>query len=226
MSTFCFKLFIICVLGFTCLLGAQENPLLLEPIVAINYDANDSYKLNFSFGSRSYIVNDKNFTYQQRHLEINHFSTLKLNPFRSISIGLKYRNRDWFESSSNEFRLTQQFNSNNALRVGRIGHRIRNEQRFFNDKTVFRVRYRFAYDVPLNGTKLDVGEAFLVGYSESLQSFSKKDTPETGQRFALLIGWSITKNSKFQIGVEQRFGNIWNDVETSTFILSQYAIKL
>ena len=88
------------------------------------------------------------------------------------------------------------------------------------------MRYRIALDRPLNGDKLDVGEAYLIIASELLHSMSRSASAFTGNRWTFQIGWAISEDVKFQLGLEHRFGDIFNKVQHSTFILSSAAIKI
>ena len=199
---------------------------LSESAFAINHKVSSKYKMNFALKSRAYIYRDSEFTYEQRQLDLMHFSTFPLNYNHSLSLGIQYRNRDWFDDKSNELRLTQQFNVTKKRLAKRFGHRVRFEQRILDNVTVFRMRYRFAIDFPLNGEKLDLRETYFVGSLELLNSVNKLSAPEVDQRTTIQIGWLFSKDLKLQAGLEYRFEALNIDAEQKLFILTSAILKI
>lgn len=215
----------------TCLLfinGFAQNNFegLGESDFSINHSVSKKYSINGSLRSRYFLFQDANFKYEQRQIDFIHFSTFILNYNNSLSFGLQYRNRDLFSNSSNEFRLTQQYNFNKRTDGIRFGHRLRFEQRIFNTLTVFRPRYRFTVDFPLNGQKLDVGEAYFIGSLEALWSLNKNSKPEFDQRNTAQIGWQLNENLKLQTGLEYRIEAFNIQTEMKLFLLTSAIIKI
>lgn len=222
-NTFCLVLFFL----FCCVASGQNDfRVFSEPEISINHGISSRYKINFSIGSRQFVYADQEYQFKNRQLEVSHFSTYVINGANSLSFGVKYRNRAWFEDSSNEFRLTQQYNFLHASSSLRFGHRFRNEQRFYEDETVFRLRYRFALDVPLNGFQLDVGEAYFVASNEWLYSLSSQEQPLLDTRLNSSIGWLLNKATKFQVGLQYRFENLNVTIEQQLFVLSALVFKI
>ncbi len=197
-----------------------------ESEFAINTDVSDAYQLNFGVRTRYFLYRDSEIQLKTRQIDVVHFSTLKLNYNHDISIGVQYRNRSVFNDIPNELRITQQFNYTKQGFGIRYGHRLRSEQRILSDKTIFRQRYRFAVDFPLNGEKLDIGEAYLVSSMEMLLSLSKSDHPEIGHRTTTQIGWQISKDLKLQTGLEYRFEAFNRDTEYRLFLLTSAILKI
>jgi hypothetical protein len=197
-----------------------------EPLFAVNHKVNDAYKVNFATKARNYVYRNEDFEFKMRQFELIHFSTYSLNSNHSLSGGIMYRFRENFEGRSNELRLTQQYNYAYRPNVVRFGHRLRTEQRITTDRTVHRFRYRFTIDFPLQGEKLDVGEAYFVSNVESLWSVTEAKLPEFDQRFTTQIGWQWTENIKFQTGLEYRFENYNNDTSEILFVLTSVILKL
>lgn len=214
-----------CIIGFNSY--AQNNFTSLgESAFAINHTVSKTYSMNFALRSRYFLYKNKNFQYQQQQIDIYHFSTIKLNFNHKLSFGIYYRNRDRFETGTNELRLTQQFNFTKQKLGVRYGHRIRAEQRIIDNKTIFRQRYRFAVDFPLNGEKLDIGEAYLVSATEGLLSLSKTDKPETDIRISSQIGWQISQKLKLQTGLEHRLEAFNLKAKNNLYILSSAVLKI
>lgn len=216
------------MLPFFCLsLKAQSNfSSLGESAISVNHNVSDTYSVNFAFRSRYVLYNDDGLQYQQQQVDLFHFSTFKLNYYHKLSIGIYYRNRDWFETGSDETRITQQYNYTKQTLGVRYGHRFRAEQRILDTKTIFRQRYRFAVDFPLNGEKLDIGEPYMVNVVEGLLSLSKPDKPETDIRMSSHIGWQITEKLKLQAGLEHRLEAFNLKANNLLFVLTTAVLKI
>lgn len=227
MSMPCIKNLCLLLLSFVCVsITAQSNfSSLGESAVSLNHNISKTYSVNFAFRSRYVLYNDDGLQYQQQ-VDVYHFSTFKLDYYHKLSIGIYYRNRDWFETGSDETRITQQYNYTKQTLGVRFGHRIRTEQRILDTKTIFRQRYRFAVDFPLNGEKLDIGEAYLVNTVEGLLSLSKPDKPETDIRIATQIGWQINENLKLQTGLEHRVEAFNLVAKNNLFVLTTAVLKI
>ncbi|MEW4923311.1 DUF2490 domain-containing protein [Algibacter sp. 2305UL17-15] len=207
--------------------SAQSNfESLGESSVSLNHKVSKEYSMNFAFRSRYVLYNDDGLQYQQQQVDVYHFSTFKLNYNHKLSFGVYYRNRDWFETGSDETRFTQQFNFTKQKLGVRYGHRFRAEQRILDNKTIFRQRYRFAVDFPLNGEKLDIGEAYLVNAVEGLLSLSKPDLPETDIRISSQIGWQITEALKLQTGLEHRLEAFNLTAKHYLFVLTSAVLRI
>lgn len=193
---------------------------------AVDHKVNSSYSINFAARSRYYLYQDSDTHFKKRQLDFVHFSTLKLDYNHSLSFGVQYRFREAFDDNSNELRLTQQFNYIKKNLALRFGHRFRFEQRILDDITIFRSRYRFALDFPLNGEKLDIGESYLVTSMEALLSQSQNINSEIDHRTTAQIGWLISKKLKLQIGLEYRFEAFNLETEELLFILTSAILKI
>lgn len=215
-----------CFAGINTLFSQSEFEGLGETSFAINTDISSNYKVNFAVRSRYYLYQDDDFNFDNRQLDFVHFSTLNLDYNHSISLGVQYRIRESIDGGSNELRLTQQFNYTKKQEATRFGHRVRFEQRILEDLTILRSRYRFALDFPLNGEKLDIGEAYFVGAMEALLSNSKNEKPELDHRTTAHIGWLFSKTLKLQFGTEYRFEAFNLNTEQKLFFLTSAVLKI
>ena len=197
-----------------------------ESGLTLNHKISDYYSVNFSAKARYFLYRDDNLTLENRQLDVVHFSTYKLDYNTSLSFGVQYRQRNNFDGGSNELRLTQQYNYTKQRLAIRFGHRFRLEQRFLEDLTIFRSRYRFAVDFPLVGEKLDIGETYLVTSMEALLSMTKNNKPETDHRTVIQIGFQTSKTLKLQIGLEYRFEAFNLETEHVLFALTSAILKL
>jgi outer membrane receptor for ferrienterochelin and colicin len=221
------RVFILLGLLYCCSCFSQSNfGMLGESGFAVDHKVNSRYSMNFASRSRYYLYQNSDTNLKKRQLDFVHFSTLKLDYNHSLSFGVQYRFREAFGDGNNELRLTQQFNYIKKNLALRFSHRFRFEQRILDDLTVFRSRYRFALDFPLNGEKLDVGESYLVTSMEALLSQSQKLKSEIDHRTTAQIGWLISKKLKLQIGLEYRFEAFNIETEELLFILTSATLKI
>ncbi len=215
-----------CFASLNTLFSQSDFEGLGETSFALNSDINNNYKVNFAVRSRYYLYQEDNFNFENRQLDFVHFSTLNLDYNHSVSLGVQYRIRESIDGGSNELRLTQQFNYTKKREAIRFGHRVRFEQRILEDLTILRSRYRFALDFPLNGEKLDIGEAYIVGSMEALLSNSKYEKPEIDHRTTAHIGWLVSKSLKLQLGMEYRFEAFNLNTEQKLFLLTSGILKI
>lgn len=215
-----------CFTSLNTLFSQSDFEGLGETSFAVNSDINNNYKVNFAVRSRYYLYQEDNFNFKNRQLDFVHFSTLNLDYNHSVSLGVQYRIREYIDGGSNELRLTQQFNYTKKQEAIRFGHRVRFEQRILEDLTILRSRYRFALDFPLNGEKLDIGEAYIVGSMEALLSNSKNEKPEIDHRTTAHIGWLVSKSLKLQFGMEYRFEAYNLNTEQKLFLLTSGILKI
>lgn len=204
----------------------EEFTVFNESSLSFNHKPSKGYTINFSFKGRNYLYNENNAFVKQRHLELGHFSTFSITPKTSLSLGIMYRNRDWFENSENEIRTTLQYNIKSIIYHFRFGHRLRAEQRFYETSTAFRFRYRLAFDIPLNGEKLNIGETYFVGTSEILWTTLRESKPIFDNRWSAQIGWLISTQTKLQTGLEYRFDRLNVGSQQMLFLLTTAVFNL
>lgn len=227
MNTSCIRFLILVILSVNFLSHGQDDlEMLHENAFSIRHSFSKNYNANFELSSRAFTYMDEAFIYTLQQLQISHFSTLKLDLKQSLALGVLYRNREAFEDSSNEVRLTQQYNFKTISRTFRLGHRFRSEQRFYNDFTAFRFRYRFAIDVPLQGLKLDVGETYFILTNEGLLTTTKRDKPEIGYRISPSIGLQASNDLTIEFGVELRLSELNIETKESIFFNTSVDLRL
>ncbi len=210
------------VLGFS-----QSNfESLGETGLSLNYELSNNLKLNSSVRSRYFLYRDSDFKLTNRQIDLVQFISYNVDYNNSIGFGVQYRFREAFDGNSNELRLTQQYNFRKRQRALRFGHRVRLEQRILDDFTIIRSRYRFAIDFPLNGEKVDVGEAYMVMSTEALLSVSNATKPEFDHRTTAQIGWQVSEDLKLQAGLEYRFEAFNIETEQLLFVLTTAILKL
>ena len=195
---------------------------------SVEHDLNSKYNMEHSFRSRYAVYDENGFQYKQLLMEITHFSNLKISNNQTMSLGLNLRNRGWFDTSSNEIRVTEQYEIEIKKTVWRHSHRIRVEQRFYEGFTNFRQRYQYAVDFPLKGTTIEVGEPFLYGSVEALLTLNKDRAPRYNERTTIVIGWKLKKQLMIFVGptVDYQVRTPQYKQQNTLFILTAATLKI
>ncbi len=214
-------------MGPVLLLAQEDFTGYLEPALALNYQVTPTYSHNFSFSPRIYFRQEGETGLRTRHMDLRHFSSVSWGPDGSVGFGILYRFRDNFEPSrEDELRLTQQVNFTSRPGVVRMGHRLRAQQRIQPSRTVHRFRYRFALDGPLEGDKLDVGEAYWIGSLESLLSVGKGIKPQHDIRATSWVGYLWSEGLKIQGGAQYRQEDYTGNSTPVLFFLTSLIVFL
>lgn len=108
-----------------------------------------------------------------------------------------------------EFRLWEQFVSNQYLSRIKFEHRYRVEQRWFNTGYRNRFRYRLSASIPINKPKIEAGTLYGVFYDEVF--FNNKAPNFERNRVAAYLGFQFSKAFAIQTG----FLNQYNITATS-----------
>ena len=216
------KLYIICIcLLFQWSTHAQSSYQLgLLPVLNINKTLVNDIKLNFKTESRQIFYQEEDIGWQYDRIDFSFILSKKTGLNNSIAGGYLLRVRDGSIIS----RTIQQITFNRKYAAFRLAHRFSSDQTFEkSEETTFRLRYRIANQLPLNGQTVDSKEFYLKISNEYLHSFQGK---EYGLeiRLVLIIGYEFTDNNKLEFGVDNRFDSfIDNKLRTrSWFNISWY----
>ncbi|MCS5489119.1 DUF2490 domain-containing protein [Algoriphagus limi] len=191
--------------GFSCLAQRQAFFTGFFPEVAITKKLSNGNKVNFKVENQEIIY--RNFENPEDRWQFRHYRTdlmafydWKLSPLSSMALGLFYRIQD----GSNAYRLIQQFAVLDRFRRFRMGHRFRLDQTFsHNEAAEYRLRYRVALDVPLQGDELDPGEGYLVISTEPIFSLQEKEFG-LENRLVLTLGKLINSQQKIEYSIDYR----------------------
>lgn len=231
MTTLCIKktsvLFFI--ITFICIsASAQEDiRMLVNPAVAIKVKNDTPWSYKFSVANRDIIYRNNEFDPAGRFLELSHFTNREIGLYGKVSGGVRYRFIEMFpEGSHNELRFVEEYTHSKKVGVYKISHRFRLAQRF-KSITVFRGRYRFAVEFPLNGVRTDNHELSMEINTESVWEMAKNFRPTLGQRFTTAFNYSFSKNVNVDFGLEYRYRNYTGKFPfTQLFFLSGLSITL
>ncbi|MEG9327317.1 DUF2490 domain-containing protein [Salinimicrobium catena] len=156
--------------------------------------------------------------YQHDHLELNHFTNYKTNESLMLSLGLRYRFREMFNSlSTDEFRIIEQAEISPQASV--FSHRVRLEQRF-REIIIHRLRYELSFSRPL-GSSYD-----FIAATEALYAVAAEAKPEAEQRFSIGIENTSFKDLELGLGFEYRMENYARQLAHEFFLTTELTLNL
>ena len=197
-----------------------------EPEFSLNLDQPNRWSFNFELGNRNLVLENEKGIFEARHLELSHFTSYEIGFYSKLSLGLRYRFRELFDDSQqDEVRITQQYGRSRKYDLLKLAHRVRFEQRL-REETSFRSRYEFSLEFPLNGTRIDRYEFFMVLNTEALWSIGKAQKPSFEQRIGFAIGNEIFQNTKADLGLEYRLDDYTNETASEIFITTGVTISI
>lgn len=201
-----FLVFLLLMFSSSSLHSQDARALLMEPVVRVIINDEKPWSYAFGIAHRGILLEvydeDKLSGYSTEHLEINHYTQYRLSKSSAVSLRFRYRNNEWFNDNlSNEARIIQEYKHAPENSFLNLWHRLRFEQKFFNNLTAFRGRYRI-------GISRRLTPKFSLGAStEALYSVSAKLKPEPEQRFMLNITNSLFEDVNLDLGLEYRWAN-------------------
>ncbi len=208
--------------GSNLIYSQQPKSWFYENEVDLSVPLDSLWSMGIGVGNRGMLQErldgEKISGYQHEHIELNHFTNYRTSASTVISLGLRYRFREIFDSAkTDEFRIIEQvelepLNSS-------FSHRFRLEQRF-RENTIHRLRYDIAYSTPISKNF-----AFSVG-TEALYAVSKTLKPEAEQRFSIGLENSSFRNLELALGFEYRMENYARELAHEFFVITGVALSL
>ncbi|NJX15348.1 DUF2490 domain-containing protein [Tamlana crocina] len=224
---FRFSLFLLAMLWGCNSANAQKSfSSLGESAIGINHRISKNYNLNITLRSRYFLYNNDHFGYEQQQFDIYHLSSFKWKQNKTFGLGIYYRNRDWFDSGSDELRFMQQFVRKKQLVTAKVSHRFRAEQRLFEASTIYRQRYKFGMDFPLKPVKSKSRKTYLSTALEVLWSLSKQIRGETDIRVTAQMVWPILNKLGLKAGLEHRMEAFNLKAKHYLFVLTSVSLKI
>ena len=200
---------------FSFLVGnAQDNKVFYGgffPEMAISHSFTKTFSSTFKVESQHIQFDDRKeegsrWQYAHYRTDLQGFIGYKHNPFWKFSIGYQYRVDG---TGPDSHRAIQQVAYvHNSPRV-RIGHRLRFDQTFSkgDEEPEYRVRYRLAVDIPLEGQTLDPHEFYFITSNEIIAATSGGDN-EIENRLVGSLGYFFGKKAKVEGGLDWRIDKI------------------
>lgn len=175
------------------------------PSLNINQKLADPWRINYKIESRLSAAKgdfSESFRVVPRHLltDVSALISRKTGLNNTLAAGYLIR----LEEGGAGHRLLQQYTMVRKYTSFRVGHRIATDQTFIkNEPTEVRLRYRVAFDIPLNGQEVDDGEFYLKLNQELLNSW-RGGSYDLEVRLVPLLGYAINDANKVELGLDYR----------------------
>lgn len=178
------------------------------PSLNIHNKLQNEWAINFKMESRQLLQSksfdgevEKGFEYILSDFSLMATKTVGLNT--RISSGYLVR----FREGQVVHRLIQQFAVVRRMAGFRLSHRLVSDQTFAATESAnYRLRYRLASELPLNGQSADSKEFYLKISNEYLNSLQAQEY-DLEIRFVPMIGYGITDNHKVEVGLDYRLNS-------------------
>jgi hypothetical protein len=208
--------------SFSCIVVAQSTYQFGGlPSINLNYKFKNDWSANFKIESRQLLQKgtfnmnqDKSYEYVLTDYSLIVAKKIGLNA--RLSGGYLFR----FREGEAIHRLIQQYTITQQLSHLRLAHRIVTDQTFSDtDDTEYRLRYRLATEIPLNGQSADPKEFYIKISNEYLNSLQKKEY-DLEIRFVPLLGYAATEKQKVEFGLDYRVNSFLKENARHSFWVS------
>lgn len=190
----------------------------LLPAVNVNYSLNSDWSLNLKGESRQELLegNFDGVSEGEYNYVLTDFALLaarKLGLSAKVAGGYLIR----FREGDVIHRAIQQYTYVQDLYSFRLAHRLSADQTFSpSEATEFRLRYRLASEIPLNGVSADPKEFYLKISNEYLNSLQDSEY-DLEIRLVPLLGYTFSDKHQIELGVDYRVNSFINDEASHRF---------
>ena len=197
--------FILLLMSFISL-AQTDFETLTAPQINISYKLNDEIKLNVGLASRQTInhqvpgvENNGGFNYIHTDFSIDATKNTGLNNKLQVGYILRCTPGETFH------RIRQRFTIVRAYNRFVLSHRFGADQTFSSNRSSeYRLRYRIAPELPLNGLVVDPREFYLKITSEIVGSL-QNDQVDIEYRGGPNLGYVIRRGIKIEVGCTYRY---------------------
>ena len=215
------------ITGITASLGQDRFTAFYEPYIKLSYDVGENYSHDFVFEERTIWYDNKSFMFSVKQIDLAHFSTFKLDDKNALAVGVQYRFRDNFaDKNQNELRVTEEYTYSTQPNVTEYENRFRIEQRITSSLTSHRFRYNFAVTRPFKESKINAGDAYMIGDLETLLMVARNIKPEFEQRIGAGVGWVISDLLKIELVTEYRLTDFAQKLGNELYIVTAIKVTL
>ena len=184
-----------------------QNTYQIGILPAINFNAKlkKGWSVNFKLESRQLLQNgtfgsEKNQAFDYILTDHSLIAAKKVGLNARISGGYLFRLRE----GRAVHRLIQQYSVTQRLPTLRLAHRVVTDQTISsNEATEYRLRYRLATEIPLDGQSADPKEFYLKVSNEYLNSLQSGDY-DLEVRLVPMLGYFAAKKHKIELGLDYR----------------------
>lgn len=175
------------------------------PSVNFNYKLKKAWSVNFKLESRQLLkagvfTDNSDINYEYVLTDYSFIAAKKIGLNSKISGGYLIR----FRNGEVIHRLIQQYTITQKLSRFRLSHRLVTDQTISPvEATEYRLRYRLASEIPLNGESVDPQECYLKISNEYLNSLKNRDY-DLEVRLVPMFGYIINEHHKIELGLDYR----------------------
>lgn len=210
-----------------------QSPVIWEPEAAFSFGINDRLSGNGKIVLRYPLgmMGNSELTSRFRNslLEGQAFINYRLLSGQRITLGLLYGVTDpWEDLPRPEFRIIEQYSFRTRVAKHAFSHRMRLEQRFRDKDLQQRMRYRITTDFPLQGSRTDPGEWYIIAGTEFLFGFEDFfKSVSFDNRTGAGIGFQFLNKQRLQVEVQGRFTRMGTERNASAVhVLTSYIFSL
>lgn len=225
-------IFLFFILALGKVVGAQ-HPVIWEPEAVFSFGINERWSgngkvvLRYPFGMLG--SEGQSVRFRNSLLEGQGFVNYRLVGGHRLTLGLLYGVTDpWEVVPRPEFRIIEQYSFRTLVFKHGFSHRLRFEQRFRDKDMQQRMRYRITSDFPLQGSRIDPGEFYVIAGTELLFSF--EDLFESGSfdnRTGAGLGYQFLNKQRLQFEIQGRFTRMGTERKASAVhLLTSYIFSL
>lgn len=177
----------------------------LLPEIGLNVPLGEQFNFTAKVESQNGLFSDdensnKELKYFHNQTDLQSFLDYKLTSRIKTAIGYQYR----IEEGENSHRSIQQITWLNQFRTFRLGSRLRTDQKFSSSiRPEYRIRYRAATDIPLQGEKLDDGEKYFLLSGEVIYALQEGES-SIENRIVVGIGHFFNRTKKLELSIDYR----------------------
>lgn len=208
------NIYLFCVLYFVTNILQAQNLSFVGALPAYSQTGRISKKINYNIFVSTTIdafaktVNNVYYPATDFQLYIQPSLIYVHNNNLNFAVSYTYQRNNPFESNfTNERRLWQQAIFSHNIESGRMTHRVRLEERFFesriDDSYTFatRARYQIGYNTPLQGKTLDIGEFYFNTYNEFYFSLTGVKNATYSENWTYAgTGYNFGKMGRVELG--------------------------
>jgi len=192
------------------------------PVLNINKKLPNNFAINFKAETRQVFYNEQALGWQHELVDISTIISKKIALNNSIAAGYLLRQ----EGNKVISRFIQQFviiQNNTALR---LAHRFSSDQTLEKDESVeWRFRYRISTQIPLNGQSVNRKEFYFKINNEYLYAIQQR-TSDLEVRLVPFLGYQFTDSNKLEIGIDNRFDSLINELDVTSWLNINWFISI
>lgn len=197
----------ICLCSISFFTKAQNNRVYagLFPEMGLNLPLNQKFTYAAKIESQHGLfsddaTSDNEFKHFHNQTDLQSFIEYKITTRIKGAVGYQYR----IEDGKNSHRSIQQIAWLNQFRTFRLGSRLRTDQKFSSAiSPEFRIRYRAASDIPLQGRKLDDGEKYFLISNEVIYALQGGES-SIENRIVAGVGHFFNRTKKLELSIDYR----------------------